>query len=731
MPVTVLCIGDLSSLSFSLTKALSENCYEVTTVPTREAALEMAAKRDFDLVLVEAATAGNLQLNRDWPVVFLGNLSEGSFGVLLQAMDSALQLHVERKRNLELLKRLERLAEERDLIINNIPDGIIHSGPDFHIDFKSQPYLAQMGLERSSRTSESPEEVAEVLHPEDRGVLKDIFAAIAAKKAGLDYRFRVKHGLGHYFWREDRARFIYNEQGEYRGAYVICRDATERVASEVALRENYQRLEVIMDTAKIAWWELDYETGKVTFSEHKTQMLGYQAANFTHYNDFVKLLHPDDYEPAMAAMRDHLQGKKAVYDYTYRILAQSGAYLWFHDIGTQQVVDPLTGKRIIAGIVIDVTQQKAAEAAILEQERLSLVRQVTAAVAHDLNNSLQAIVGNADLALIRPENDAKMTRYLSAIKSLAYDTSRRIKPLGQLAGNPALEDEVTVVDLNAIVRETVEQTQPLWKDLAGAAPSESALVMNLSSRRTLDGSRAALRTILLNLIKNAVESMPGGGRITFETTDLEDSISLKISDTGTGMDESIRARIFQPYFTTKGVQSGRGLGMSSVHSLVREQHGRIQVLASAPGLGSTIELVFPFSKDPNSPVLPVSSEVSVCLRILWLDDDEQIRKTGSELLRSLGHTVDLAAEGRAALELTTQQRYDLILTDLGMKGLNGWDFIERARASGVQSKIVLLTAWGQYITDQQVQDQALFGLLAKPVGMTELKALIQRVVESE
>ena len=325
--------------------------------------------------------------------------------------------------------------------------------------------------------------------------------------------------------------------------------------------------------------------------------------------------------------------------------------------------------------------------------------------------------------------DEKMLRYLKAIKTLAFDTSRRIKPLAQMIGKTAGDTE-SVVDPNEIVREAVEQSQPLWKDLA-VRPSDTPVVLSLNARKNLDGNRAALRAVLLNLIKNAVEAMPSGGRLTLETVDVEAGICLRIRDTGVGMDGPTQAKIFRPFFSTKGAGEGRGLGMSAVASIVADHHGTVRVAESLPGEGTTIELLFPPSRGSGAPTPELSAEAdSLPLNIRWLDDETEVTKTGSELLRFLGHAVDVADDGFAALDLLSRNAYDLVLTDLGMRGLNGWEFTERARAAGVLCPIVLLTAWGQYVTEQQVKNSSLFEVLAKPVGLADLKALLLRVANS-
>jgi len=755
--VKILYIEDEVSASFPTVKALQREGYEVLAFATGEQALVAATDNSFSLALVDidlgpgmdgAETATKLLQAHDLPVVFLSAHAEKAFVdrvsaisnygyvvknsgvfVLVQTIQTALGLHAERVRNRTLVAELQAARDAHDLILDNLADGILHFGADFCIDFKSGPYLRQMGLEGELDAATTADQVAEVIHPEDRqAVMTGMFAAIAAKSARLDCRFRVKHRKGHYYWREDRARFLYDQNGAYQGAFVICSDVSQRVADEKTIRENSSRLALILGAGRVAWWEIDLATGAVVFSDQKAGMLGYEPRDFAHYRDFTRLLHPDDVEQAMAAMQGHLDGKTPNYDFTYRIRTKAGPYLSCRDIGALVPSDPLSDGRRVAGIVIDISEQKAAEAALVERERLGVVAEIAAAVAHDFNNALQAIVGNVELAMIQPALAPKVAKHLATIKSLVFDTAQRIRPLQQLAVGSDDGAAFTPVDLNQIVTEALDQTQPLWKDLVRGGPPESAVTLELRSVSRIDGSRPALRTVLLNLIKNAVEAMPNGGNLRLETADLDTGVSLRLTDTGVGMDEPTRLRVFQPFFSTKGFDRGRGLGMSSVASIVKAHRGTAQVSQSSPGCGTTIELHFPFTSAVGEPLeSPPDREAVSGLRVLWVDDEEEVRTTGSELLRSLGQVVDTAADGHAALALAELHHYDLIVTDLGMSGLDGWQLAERVRATGFLGKIVLLTGWGECVTEQQARSGALFEVLTKPVGLTSLKGLLCRV----
>jgi PAS domain S-box-containing protein len=162
---------------------------------------------------------------------------------------------------------------------------------------------------------------------------------------------------------------IYNENNEIIGATGLARDITERISAQEKETENHQRLNLAMQVANMAWWEMDIQTGKVTFDKRKVEMLGYAPDKFLTYHDFMALVHPDDYENTMNAMRKHLVGRIDKYEVDYRIKASTGEYLWFHDIGSIVKRDYRGKPLLVTGLVIDISMNKAAEVSLNESEK--------------------------------------------------------------------------------------------------------------------------------------------------------------------------------------------------------------------------------------------------------------------------------------------------------------------------------------------------------------------------
>ncbi|ELZ65779.1 PAS/PAC sensor protein [Haloferax prahovense DSM 18310] len=217
------------------------------------------------------------------------------------------------------------------------------------------------------------------------------------------------------------------------------------------LEQYRRRLDGAMFAGDLAWWEMDVETGAVTFHENKADMLGYSPAEFDHYEDFTELVHPDDYEGAMEAMRDHLEGRAERYDTEYRIRTASGEYRWFHDVGgiTERRDDGSPTK--VTGVVINITRRKTVEQNLRERnEQLSLLNRI---VRHDIRNDMSVIQGWADVLRdeLSPENRDILGRIQRASRHTTGLTED-VRDLMTVLGEEGTTVELQPVDVVRVIR---------------------------------------------------------------------------------------------------------------------------------------------------------------------------------------------------------------------------------------------------------------------------------------
>jgi len=241
--------------------------------------------------------------------------------------------------------------------------------------------------------------------------------------------------------------------------------------------------------------------------------------------------------------------------------------------------------------------------------------------------------------------------------------------------------------------------------------------------------------VLINLVINAVQAMPEGGTLAVKTGQEAGWSWVSVSDTGIGITPEVRARLFEPYFTTKK-EMGRGLGLALSMDIVKRHRGEIAV-ESAPGQGATFLVRLPASQvgsgaeDSQGEDACGSLRTKVAHRVLVVDDDEPLRTLFSRFLGRLGQDAVIATDGRVALDLLQHERFDLLITDLGMPDLSGRQVAQRARALCPDLPIILTTGWGETMTPDKLAEMQVSALLPKPFTFDSLAATLERALQGK
>ncbi|HEY3064938.1 MAG TPA: response regulator [Methylomirabilota bacterium] len=385
-------------------------------------------------------------------------------------------------------------------------------------------------------------------------------------------------------------------------------------------------------------------------------------------------------------------------------------------------------QRLIA-IVRDITAQREMEVQLHQSEKLTALGQLAGGIAHDFNNLLQAILGYAQLMKANPSDAGLVGRSLDVVESAALDGSETVRRIQQFA-RLRPDEQFVPVDLNNIVKEAVAITKPRWEEKIAHDNRHLDLLLELGTVPPVNGRPAALTEVMTNLILNAMDAMPEGGTLTIGTGTLDARIGrITVTDTGIGMPEAVQRRIFEPFFSTKG-EGGSGLGLSMAYSIVKRHGGEIAV-QSQPGHGTTFTLTFPIAREStDTPRTTPADLPRQAARVLVVDDDRQVLSTLTELLQSVGHKVTGANSGAQAMAAYKPGRYDIVLTNLGMAGMNGWEVAERVRNTDPSVPILFITGWG--LRDDEHARLSSLGIhrcLFKPVRPRELDAAIQAALQ--
>ncbi len=386
----------------------------------------------------------------------------------------------------------------------------------------------------------------------------------------------------------------------------------------------------------------------------------------------------------------------------------------------------LANARNFEHLETDYRSLSAAQEKLLQSERLVALKEMAGGLAHDFNNVLGTIMGRVQLLLAQPVEE-RVARALRQIEDSAEDAARTVARLQEFTRDRQ-EESFEPVDLASVAREAIELTKPAWRDRIQSVGLPIELELDLKPTAPVLGSFSELVDVAANLIANAADAMPSGGKIWVSTFQKEAGVYLTVRDNGAGMNDEVKSKIFFPFFTTKG-KRGTGLGLSVAYGVVTRHRGEIAV-QSEEGKGSLFTLRFPASVPAIKKPEPAKSPLKKVgeLSILVVDDDENIRNVLSEMLDFLGHRVASAPDGSEAFNLLDRASYDLVITDLGMPGVSGWEVARRVKEKNPKTPVMLVSGWGAQIDPARVREAGIDLVLNKPFHLDDVRRSISEIL---
>src|SRR5208283_5163855 len=374
--------------------------------------------------------------------------------------------------------------------------------------------------------------------------------------------------------------------------------------------------------------------------------------------------------------------------------------------------------RLTEGLQKAYEELRRTQHVVVQQERLRALGQMASGVAHDVNNALSPIVAYSELLLSTLPDLLEVSRhYLQTINQAGGDIAQIVARMREFYRRRTDAEQLTQVNINKVIEEVIELTRPRWRDLSQRQGISINVQCELEPEPFLLHSDAGeLREALINLVFNAVDAMPQGGTITFVTRSSVVPVSdpvqpskrqllLEVKDTGTGMDEKVRQRCLEPFFSTKSLRGGTGLGLAMVYGMVQRHEGNIEI-DSATGRGTCIRLTFPLlEKTPQVvAIMPPRATPGSSLRILCIDDEELIRQLLDDCLTHYNHRVVTAENGMRGLELfrdaaRSNQPFEVVITDLGMPKMDGTQLARILKTEFPETPIIMMTGWGTMIKE--------------------------------
>jgi PAS domain S-box-containing protein len=382
-------------------------------------------------------------------------------------------------------------------------------------------------------------------------------------------------------------------------------------------------------------------------------------------------------------------------------------------------------------LITDISERIRAQEALIQSERLSALGQMAGGIAHDFNNILVSILGYAQMATEDAQaNQERLAEDLSQIEAGARDAADAVSRLQSLYRDSDDRSDFMPIQLDDVLMDALALNRPRWKDIPQLQGITYRIETHLERPETVLGNPSELRRVMSNLLINAIDAMPQGGVLTFESQQRGSESIISVRDSGIGIPPEIQQRIFEPFFTTK---KSSGLGLTVSANIVKRHNGSLRV-ESEPGLGTCITLRFPVYRPDAVAEAPESYALALQnvepLSVLLIDDEPHVRAVLARVLERQGHRVRAVSSGRDGLALLLQTRFDLLICDLGMPELPGSIVMQRARALDPHMPIILATGWGDTVTPEQLKQMCASALLPKPFGQEDVRRAVAAAIES-
>jgi PAS domain S-box-containing protein len=419
------------------------------------------------------------------------------------------------------------------------------------------------------------------------------------------------------------------------------------------------------------------------------------------------------------------RGEKLPSSYELNIFRKDGEIRNL-EVNTRAVKDP-NGEVNYIALVKDITEHKRMEEQLLQTEKLRALGEMASGVAHDFNNALAAILGNTQLLLYNTQ-DEETRETLKTIEKVTKDSAQTVKRLQEFT-RKRVRQELFRLDMNSIIRDAIEITKPKWKDEAQEKGIRIEIASYLEDVPEVAGNASEMREVITNIIFNAIEAMPKGGKIEIRTFQKDESVCIRIADNGIGMDERTRKKIFEPFFTTKPF-SNTGLGLSVSYGIIKRFGGEIEV-ESRVGIGTAFTIILPLALEGKEEVATDGMiQPGKSLRILVIDDEETVRNVLAKMLSQANHQVTVAKDGEEGIRLFREKEFDIVLTDLGMPGMSGWEVCKSIKRMKSSTPVGMITGWGMELSQGKMKEYGLDFLLSKPFDFNQIVKVVSETIES-
>ena len=576
------------------------------------------------------------------------------------------------------------------------------------------------------------------LDPSDR---KERLARLRAQTTITNSEAPMRRRDGSLIWLLNNVTLQKDEHGnEYIDGIVL--DVTERKLAEGKILDWKNRYEAALQASGQIIYEWRPQSNQATFGGNLEAILGYTPEDLAAVPGLWReLIHPEDLESYAKEVNRVLALGQDTLHIEYRMRNKSGQYITVRDAG--RLARDEQGKLgQIVGYITDVTEQRSLESQLLQSQKMEAVGRLAGGLAHDFNNLLTVIKGYCQMASEQPFPPESVRANVAHIDDAAERAASLTRHLLAFSRKQVLQPKV--IDLNELI---VNLDRMLRRLIGEDVQVETVTAPNLGAVKADPGQ---IEQVVMNLVVNARDAMPNGGRLTLETANVELDeeyarehkevqpgryVMVAVSDTGSGMDGQTLARIFEPFFTTKGMGRGTGLGLSTVYGIVRQSGGHIWVYSEL-GHGTTFKIYLARVEDAAEKLVRADRSATMVRgteTILLVEDDEQVRNLTHSILASCGYRVLVAPDSAAVTKVCQSHRgeVDLLLTDVVMPSVSGRQVANQVSARWPQVKVLFMSGYTENsIVYHGVLDSDT-DFLAKPFTPVALADKIREVLDRD
>lgn len=547
----------------------------------------------------------------------------------------------------------------------------------------------------------------------------------------------LKNGMTDYVMKERLTRLV---PAVIRAMQEVEQRAMNR-RTEQALQESEQRLRTIFNESVIGIALVGTDGYPVLTNAALQKMLGYTDEELRRM-PFTAFTHPEDCTKDLELYQQVLLGARQGYHLEKRYLRKDGELVWAQ-LSVSVVREVLGHVKFAISMVEDVTERRNLESQIIEAQKMEVIGQLAGGVAHDFNNILAVVIGYSDLIMEDLGPDSPLAKYVEEIRHASERAIGLTRQLLVFSRKQTVQP--VVLDLNEVVQDMEKMLRRLIDEniILTIVPGEK--------NGRIKADAGYIGQVLMNLVVNARDAMPKGGKLTIATGNVTldeahtsqhpgampgDYVLLSVTDTGTGMTEEVKAHLFEAFFTTKPAGKGTGLGLATCQTIIQQSVGHISV-SSELGKGSTFKIFFPRVDQPLSSDTKVFHAGPVprgTETLLVVEDDPSVRHLARGMLEAQGYTVLSASNGQDGLHVAREHKGSpirLVITDVIMPLMNGNVMAEWLKATYPGLKILFTSGY----TDDAIAHHGVLEagtqFLAKPYTPATLARKVREMLDGE